>query len=288
VRLSRLLGGMEAKYQAVRSAKQISFFIELPLPRGMEESFTQLAARALPDAPCDRKALLRGVFMGCGSVNAPTARYHLELVVPTTGWATCMARLIQDQGIRAGVTERANHHVIYLKDGDGIVRCLSLMGASRAVMEFENARVVREVSGRVNRRLNFETANIDKTVSSAMRQMAAIQCLECNGGLEALPPALREMARARQAHAELNLSELAGRLSLSKSAVNHRLRRLVELAEASEGAHANGAAVTAPPGASGTANGVASGVANGTNNGSAAVVTGAAADGRSTRIKPAV
>src|SRR5205814_359768 len=82
-----------------------------------------------------------------------------------------------------GVTERAGHQVLYVKDGDGIVRTLSLMGASRAVIEFENVRVVREVSGQVNRRLNFETANIDKTIGSAMRQVAAIEQLERSGRL---------------------------------------------------------------------------------------------------------
>src|SRR5215471_1569236 len=116
VRLARLLGGMEAKYQAVRSAKQMSFFIELPLPRDLERCFCQPAAKACPSAPCDRKAMLRGIFMGCGSVNAPSARYHLELVAPTPGWATALVGLIHEQGIRAGLTERANHQVVYLKE----------------------------------------------------------------------------------------------------------------------------------------------------------------------------
>src|SRR5438105_4263379 len=163
----------------------------------------QSAARAVPEAACDRKAMLRGLFMGCGSVNAPSARYHLEMVLPSQGWASRLASLLQEQGVRAGVTERAGHQVLYIKDGDGIVRTLSLMGASRAVIEFENVRVVREVSGQVNRRLNFETANIDKTIGSAMRQVAAIEQLERSGGLETLPPALREIARARRAHPDL-------------------------------------------------------------------------------------
>jgi DNA-binding protein WhiA len=98
-------------------------------------------------------------------------------------------------------------------------------------MEFENVRVVREVSGQVNRRLNFETANIDKTIGSAMRQVAAIEQLERCGRLEELSPALREVAQARRANPELNLAELAARMRLSKSAVNHRLRRLVEIAD---------------------------------------------------------
>ncbi|HXM58981.1 MAG TPA: DNA-binding protein WhiA [Candidatus Dormibacteraeota bacterium] len=231
VRLARLLGGIEAKYQAAKSAKQMTFFIELPLPRGLEQHFAQPAARACSESACDRKAMLRGIFMGCGSVNAPSARYHLEMVLPTQGWAAKMAELLREQGVRAGVTERAGHQLLYIKDGDGIVRTLSLMGASRAVMEFENVRVVREVAGQVNRRLNFETANIDKTIGSAMRQVAAIEQLERSGRLDELSPALREVARARRANPELNLAELAVRMRLSKSAVNHRLRRLVEIAD---------------------------------------------------------
>ncbi|HEX6548999.1 MAG TPA: DNA-binding protein WhiA [Candidatus Dormibacteraeota bacterium] len=232
VRLARIMGGLEAQYQAVRSAKQMAFFIELPLPAGLDEMFSQPAARALPDQTCDRKAMLRGFFLGCGSVNAPSGRYHLEMVVPTLGWATGLLKLLHDAGIRAGMMERAGHHVVYLKEGDAIVRALGLIGASRAVMEFEKVRVVREVSGQVNRRLNFETANIDKTIGSAMRQVAAIDKLRTAGRLETMPPALQEMARARKANPELNLTELADRMKLSKSAINHRLRRLVETADA--------------------------------------------------------
>jgi DNA-binding protein WhiA len=142
-----------------------------------------------------------------------------------------IARLIESSGVKAGTTERSGQRVVYVKDGDGIVRLLSMMGASRAVMEFENVRVVREVSGEVNRRLNFETANIGKTIGSGLRQAAAIEQLEVEGKLDRLPPALREMARWRSENPELNLGELAGRMKLSKSAVNHRLRRLQQLAK---------------------------------------------------------
>jgi DNA-binding protein WhiA len=241
IRLARQLGGIEAKYQAAKSAKQMTFFIELPLPRGLERHFTQPAARACAEAPCDRKAMLRGLFMGCGSVNAPSARYHLEFVLSSPGWAAKLAHVLQEQGVRAGVTERAGHQVLYVKDGDGIVRTLSLMGASRAVMEFENVRVVREVSGQVNRRLNFETANIDKTIGSAMRQVAAIEQLERSGQLAGLSPALREVAQVRRSNPELNLAELAASMRLSKSAVNHRLRRLVDIAGGTEGDEAGAA-----------------------------------------------
>jgi len=231
VRLGRAVGPMEAKYQAVRTRKRMSFFIELALPPGLVPAFTQSAMRAVPDAACDRKAMLRGLFLGCGSVNVPSSRYHLEFVLATGTWAAAVVEMAGSADAKVGVMERGGQQVAYLKEGDAIVRLLSLMGASRAVMEFENVRVMREVSGEVNRRLNFETANIGKTIGSGLRQAAAIERLEVNGGLDRLPPALREMARWRSAHPELNLGELAGRMELSKSAVNHRLRRLQELAD---------------------------------------------------------
>ncbi len=232
VRLGRAVGHMEAKYQAVKTSKRMSFFIELTLPPGLAPAFTQAASRAVPDAACDRKAMLRGLFLGCGSVNAPSSRYHLEFVAPTESWAAAIGEVAAAAGARMGVMERSGQHVVYVKEGDGIVRLLSLMGASRAVMEFENVRVVRDVSGKVNRRINFETANIGKTIGSGLRQAAAIERLEATGRLDRLPPGLREMARWRAANPELNLSELAGRMKLSKSAVNHRLRRLQEVADA--------------------------------------------------------
>ncbi len=231
VRLGRAVGHMDAKYQAVKTRKRMSFFIELTLPPGLAPAFTQPASRAVPEAACDRKAMLRGLFLGCGSVNAPSARYHLEFVAPTASWAAAIGEVAEAAGARMGVMERSGQHVVYVKEGDGIVRLLSLMGASRAVMEFENVRVVRDVSGKVNRRLNFETANIGKTIGSGLRQAAAIERLDATGRLDRLPPALREMARWRTANPELNLGELAGCMKLSKSAVNHRLRRLQVVAD---------------------------------------------------------
>ena len=237
VRLGRAVGRMEAKYQAVKTRKRMSFFIELALPSQLVPTFIQSPAQAVPEAACDRKAMLRGLFLGCGSVNAPNSRYHLEFVAPTASWAVAINRLAESGGVKAGITERAGQSIVYVKDGDGIVRLLSMMGASRAVMEFENVRVVREVSGEVNRRLNFETANIGKTIGSGLRQAAAIEQLEAGGVLDRLPPALKEMAKWRSANPELNLGELAGRMKLSKSAVNHRLRRLQQLAQSNGNGH---------------------------------------------------
>src|SRR5206468_4728533 len=103
VRLGRAVGPMEAKYQAVKTKKRMTFFIELALPPGLESAFTQSAAAAMPDQACDRKAMLRGLFLGCGSVNAPSARYHLELVAPSESWASTIRKLMEDGGVAAGV-----------------------------------------------------------------------------------------------------------------------------------------------------------------------------------------
>lgn len=229
VRLGRVLAHMEARYHTVRSSRRTTFYVELPLPPQLEAPFGGPARRPMPDRACDRKAMLRGLFLGCGSVNAPSASYHMEWVAPTAGSARLVLGLAQQAQIPASRMERNGGHVVYVKAGDGIVRGLSLMGASRAVMEFENVRVIRELTAQVNRRLNFETANIERTIGSALRQLAAIESLAASPGLGRLPPALRDMARWRRQHPEMNLTELAAGMELSKSAVNHRLRRLIEL-----------------------------------------------------------
>src|SRR4029077_12391295 len=107
VRLGRAVGNMEAKYQAVKTKKRMTFFIELSLPPGMQTAFKQPGARAVPEAACDRKALMRGLFLGCGSVNAPSARYHLEFVAPTESWAGSIKDMTREADVQAGVMERS-------------------------------------------------------------------------------------------------------------------------------------------------------------------------------------
>src|SRR5947199_8491177 len=125
VRLGRAVGPMEAKYQAVKTKKRMTFFIELGLPPGLDAAFTQSAAAAMPDAACDRKAMLRGLFLGCGSVNAPSARYHLEFVAPGASWAESIRHLTESAAVPAGVSERGGRPVVYGNDGGGIGRLVS-------------------------------------------------------------------------------------------------------------------------------------------------------------------
>src|SRR5438552_16371819 len=114
VRLGRAVARMEAKYQAVKTRKRMSFFIELVLPNDVVAAFSKPPVKAMPAAACDRKAMLRGLFLGCGSVNAPNARYHLEFVAPTPTWATATARLIADSVVEAAVTGSGGQSDVYV------------------------------------------------------------------------------------------------------------------------------------------------------------------------------
>src|SRR6202049_2846639 len=117
VRLGRAVGNLDAKYQAVRTRKRMSFFIELALPSGLVPAFTQSAIRIVPDAACDRKAMLRGLFLGCGSVNVPSSRYHLEFVVPTDTWADAVSSMAGAADVKVGLMVRGGQPVGSPKEG---------------------------------------------------------------------------------------------------------------------------------------------------------------------------
>jgi DNA-binding protein WhiA len=136
--------------------------------------------------------------------------------------------------VRAGLTARRAHHVVYLKGQEEIVALLGLMGANRGVLELETQRVGRDVRSRLNRLLNAEEANLGRTVRAADQQLVAIDRLERDGTLARLTPSLRETAATRRRMPDADLDALASALDVSRSAVNHRLRRIVELAREKE------------------------------------------------------
>ncbi|HEX6989548.1 MAG TPA: DNA-binding protein WhiA, partial [Bacillota bacterium] len=142
------------------------------------------------------------------------------------------AGLMASVGLAAGVVPRRRGHAVYLKDGDHVVRFLTITGAHGAVLTYEDARIYREVRGQVNRLVNAETANLVKVIGAAVAQIRDIELIDREIGLEHLPPALREVARLRLAHRDLSLRDLGRQCSppLTKSAVAHRMRRLQELA----------------------------------------------------------
>ncbi|MEW6447690.1 MAG: DNA-binding protein WhiA [Bacillota bacterium] len=182
---------------------------------------------------CCRRAYLRGLFLGSGWVSGAAPAYHLEFATQSERSAEDLLTLLGQLGLKARMTSRKNGFVVYLKKSGAIGDCLKLMGASGPLLELENTRVYREVKNRINRLVNCETANLNKTVEAALQRKGEIGFISAQVGLENLPEGLRELARLRLAHPEATLKELGemARPPLSKSCVNHRLRRLSNIAQ---------------------------------------------------------
>ena len=182
---------------------------------------------------CCQRAFLRGAFLCVGSMSDPGKGYHLELVCGLQPQALQLQELLAGFEIEARIVRRKKYFVVYIKEGAGISDFLNVTEAHVALMEFENSRVVRDVRNTVNRRVNCETANIAKTVNAAARQVEDILWLQQKYGLENLPDGLRQMAQVRLEHPDAPLKELGTYLDppVGKSGVNHRLRKLCELAD---------------------------------------------------------
>ncbi|MGN0132369.1 MAG: DNA-binding protein WhiA [Lachnospiraceae bacterium] len=182
---------------------------------------------------CCRRAYLRGIYLAAGSMSNPEKGYHMEFVCDRESQARYLITILQEFDIEAKKVIRKKYHVVYLKDGEAIVDLLGLMGAHIALMELENTRIYKEMRNSINRRVNCEAANITKTVNAAARQVEDILYIQKHMGLQKLPANLREMAQLRLDYPEATLKELSELLNppVGKSGVNHRLRKLSELAE---------------------------------------------------------
>jgi len=182
---------------------------------------------------CCKISFLRGAFLGGGSISNPEKMYHLEFVTGTEAFAEGLAKILNSFHLNAKTAQRKNHMITYLKEGDKISAFLSLVGAHAAVMEFENIRILKEMRNNVNRAVNCETANLSKTVNAAVRQTENIAYIQKHIGFEKLIPSLREIAELRINNPEASLDELKDQLSepIGRSGVNHRLRKLNEIAE---------------------------------------------------------
>lgn len=200
----------------------------ISMDNGIAESDRRLWKRN-----CCRRAYLRGVFEGGGSVNKPAGEYHLELVTDNDDFSKTLLKLLQSFNLQAGLSSRKQDCVIYFKGADQITEFLNIIGAHNALLLFENARVVKEVRNRVNRIVNCETANLEKTINAAVRQVTKIRLLEEGGVLKRLSPALQEIADVRLQYPEASLQELVDLLDgkVGKSGINHRLRKLEQIAD---------------------------------------------------------
>lgn len=181
---------------------------------------------------CCAISYLRGAFLGGGFVADPHGDFHFELTAESEQLAEDLAATMERFEIPAKITQRRGLFTVYLKGAEPIVTFLALVGAHRALLRTEDVRIMKSMRNEVNRLVNAETANLQKTAEAAMSQIEAIRVLEEQGGLENLPPALQELVRLRLEFPDVSLREL-GELAdppLSKSAVYHRVRRIEELA----------------------------------------------------------
>jgi hypothetical protein len=186
---------------------------------------------AVVEEPCCRAAFLRGAFLAGGSVTDPRKGYHLELATSHHSVSREVLALMRELDQEPKAAQRKGNAVIYFKQSEKIEDFLTCIGAPIAAMEVMNAKLERDLRGKVNRRVNCDAANLDKAVEAAMSQVEAIRRLEGAGTLITLPDKLREVAALRLAHPEDTLAQLAQRCDppITKSALNHRLRKLVEL-----------------------------------------------------------
>ena len=184
-------------------------------------------------AVCCKRAYIRGAFIASGSMSDPDKSYHFEIVCGTLKQAEYLRNMINSFEMDAKIVKRKKSYVVYLKEGSQIVDILNIMEAHVALLELENVRIMKEMRNTVNRKVNCETANINKTVSASVRQMEDIIYIRDNIGFDKLPDGLKDVALTRLTYPDATLKELGELLSppVGKSGVNHRLRKLSELAE---------------------------------------------------------
>ncbi len=194
--------------------------------------FQQVHQRLVQNTCCKR-AYLRGSFLVAGSITNPEKAYHLEIAVQSRQYARQLQMLSASFGVAGKIVERKKYYVLYMKEGSQIVDFLNVMEAHVALMELENVRILKELRNSVNRQVNCETANINKTVTAAARQIEDIRYLQCHLGFSQLADGLREIAELRMEYPDGSLQELGQMLSppISKSGVNHRLRKISRIAD---------------------------------------------------------
>lgn len=198
----------------------ISFDISYEVPNGLLEK------------RCCKRAYLRGAFLGGGSVSDPEKTYHLEFVTHSLDHSESLKDLINSFELNAKIVERKGNYVVYLKEGDQVVDLLNIIGAHNALLDLENVRIYKQMRNDVNRIVNCETANLSKIVDAAIRQIENIQYIKDTVGLGYLPPNLAQIAELRLEYQDASLKELGEMLSpsIGKSGVNHRLRKIDEIA----------------------------------------------------------
>lgn len=179
------------------------------------------------------KSIIRGAFLGSGSVTNPESKYHLEIILSTKLNAQKVIEILSNLTVQSKLLERKNGYSVYIKDGEEISKLLALIGASSSVLKFEEIRVLRDIKNNVNRKVNCETANLNKTVNAAVKQIEAIKRLQKAGEFDKLSENLKEIAKIRIENPDASLVELGQMLKepIGKSGVNHRLGKILDIAQ---------------------------------------------------------
>lgn len=198
----------------------------------IEENFS-LTNNIVIKKDCCKRAFIRGAFMAAGSISDPNRSYHFEIKCSSEKKAEQLINLLKKYDIEGKMVARKGNYVVYLKEGEGIVDVLNVMEAHVSLMEMENVRILKGMSNYYNRQVNCETANIKKTVATSVRQIEDIKYIMKNKGIHYLPPKLQEIALARIDNPDASLQELGQSLEppLGKSGVNHRLRKICQIAD---------------------------------------------------------
>lgn len=176
-------------------------------------------------------AFVAGAFLSCGTVSTPQKDYHLEFTVPYLNLSKSLVTLLGEIELSPKTSNRKGYNIVYFKGSEAIEDCLYLMGASSAMFEMMNVEIVKDFRNKANRTANCEAANIEKTVKASFAHIKAIEKIENTKGLDYLKNDLKEMAILRRDNPELSLAELSKLSGMSRSGVNHRLKRIVEIAE---------------------------------------------------------
>lgn len=236
-RLNKLLNNLKIDYKIELQGKVYSIILKKPTLEEIEyvEDNIQVTKKGI-DIKKEEillKALVRGCFLGAGSLNNPHNKYHLEILFSTKTNATFIMGVLKAFGIETKLLTRKNATSIYLKEAEEISKLLAFIGAGKSVLNFEEIRVVRETRNNVNRLVNCETANLNKTINASVEQIKNIQYLKEKRKFDGLPESLKEIANLRQKHPEASLVELGEMLQnpIGKSGVNHRLKKICEIAE---------------------------------------------------------
>lgn len=219
-RIYKILFKLKIEYEPETRRKTFVAKINKPNLRNIENLETEE----------EKKALIRGIFLGSGSINDPTKKYHLEILSKNKDVAQYIQNILKSFNIKAKILEMNN--TIYIKEGEEISKFLAFIGAQKAVLKYEEIRVMREIRNNVNRQVNCETANLNKTISASVMQIEAINYLKKVKKYEELPTGLQEIAELRLEYPEMSLKDLGSLLEkpLGKSGVNHRLNNLIKIA----------------------------------------------------------